>query len=64
MRLDRCFCAAPQCVPSRAHYGKRRVLELYDLENDPGEFENLASKPELCEVQRKLTVALQPCRKK
>ncbi len=43
----------------QAYYAKRRVLELYDLEADPEEFENLAGKPELREVQRMLTVALQ-----
>jgi arylsulfatase A-like enzyme len=43
----------------RAYYRPRPVLELYDLEQDPNEFENLAGKPELREVQRRLTVKLQ-----
>ena len=34
-------------------------MELYDLEKDPGELENLAGKPELAEVQRKLTLAME-----
>lgn len=42
-----------------AYYAKRRVLELYDLEKDPAEFENLAGKLELRKIQRELTVALQ-----
>jgi arylsulfatase A-like enzyme len=44
---------------SRAHFGARPVLELYDLENDPAEMHNLAGRPDLASVQRKLTEALQ-----
>ena len=43
----------------KAYYAPRRVLELYDLVNDPAELENLAGKAELKQVQRDLTVALQ-----
>jgi arylsulfatase A-like enzyme len=43
----------------RAYYRPRPVLELYDLQQDPNEFENLAGKPELREVQRRLTIKLQ-----
>ena len=35
------------------------MLELYDLENDPAEMHNLAGRPDLASVQRKLTEALQ-----
>jgi arylsulfatase A-like enzyme len=43
----------------RAYFGARPVLELYDLQNDPAEMHNLAGRPELASVQRKLTEALQ-----
>lgn len=43
----------------RAYFGKRAVLELYDLESDPNEFHNLAGKPELAAIQRQLGIALQ-----
>jgi arylsulfatase A-like enzyme len=43
----------------RAYFGARPVLELYDLENDPAEMHNLAGRPELAAVERKLTEALQ-----
>ena len=43
----------------RAYFAARPVLELYDLENDPAEMQNLAGRPELASVQRKLTEALQ-----
>lgn len=42
----------------QAYYRPRPVLELYDLERDPNEFDNLAGKPELRDVQRRLTVKL------
>ncbi len=37
----------------------RPVLELFDLQNDPGELNNLAGSPETAEVQRELLLALQ-----
>lgn len=37
----------------------RPVYELYDLEKDPGELENLAGRKELAEVERELKEALQ-----
>jgi arylsulfatase A-like enzyme len=43
----------------RAYFGARPVLELYDLEADPAELNNVAGKPELASVQRRLTEALQ-----
>jgi len=43
----------------RAYFGARPVLELYDLERDPAEMENLAGRPELAAVERKLLEALQ-----
>jgi arylsulfatase A-like enzyme len=43
----------------RAYFGARPVLELYDLERDPVEMDNLAGRPELAAVQRALTEALQ-----
>lgn len=44
---------------SRAYFGPRPVMELYDLEKDPDEFDNLAGRPEVARVERELTVALQ-----
>ncbi len=41
-----------------AYFGKRRVIELYDLDADPWELTNLAGKPELAKVERELKVAL------
>jgi hypothetical protein len=46
-------------VFDRAYFGARPVLELYDLETDPAEMSNLAGRPELESVQRRLTEALQ-----
>lgn len=43
----------------QAYFGRRRVFELYDLDADPGELNNLAGRPEHAEVQRVLTEALQ-----
>jgi N-sulfoglucosamine sulfohydrolase len=43
----------------RAYFGARPVLELYDVDQDPGEFNNLAGRPELAAIQRTLTIALQ-----
>jgi arylsulfatase A-like enzyme len=43
----------------QAYFGKRPVFELYDLQSDPAELRNLAGRPELAEVQRTLTAALQ-----
>jgi hypothetical protein len=36
----------------------RRVIELYDLETDPAELDNLAGRPEVAKVERELKVAL------
>jgi len=36
----------------------RPVYELYDLESDPSELQNLSGQPELAEVERELRVAL------
>lgn len=44
--------------------GKGEFLELYDLENDPHEFNNLAGRPEVKEVQDRLVRALQEWRRK
>ena len=43
----------------RAYFGPRPVLELYDTESDPAELNNLAGRPELAAVERKLLEALQ-----
>ncbi|MFN7937951.1 MAG: sulfatase [Bryobacteraceae bacterium] len=43
----------------RIYFGKRAVLELYDLQADPNEFHNLAGKPEYAAIQRQLGIALQ-----
>jgi hypothetical protein len=43
----------------RAYFGARPVLELYDLEADPTELDNLAGKPVLASVERGLLEALQ-----
>ena len=43
----------------RAYFGARPVLELYDTEKDPAELDNLAGRPELATVERKLLEALQ-----
>jgi hypothetical protein len=37
----------------------RPVLELFDLDNDPSELNNLAGRPEFAEIQKELTLALQ-----
>jgi arylsulfatase A-like enzyme len=42
----------------QAYFGKRRVIELYDLETDPAELDNLAGRPEVAKVERELKVAL------
>jgi hypothetical protein len=43
----------------RMYFGKRPTLELYDLEVDPEEMNNLAGRPELKDVQQTLMAALQ-----
>ena len=43
----------------RAYFGRPRpILELYDLEKDPGELNNLAGKPEYRDIQQTLSAAL------
>ncbi|MBK7927402.1 MAG: sulfatase [Bryobacterales bacterium] len=42
----------------RIYFGKRPVMELYDLERDPAELTNLAGRPELAKVERELKVLL------
>jgi hypothetical protein len=37
----------------------RPIIELYDLDEDPGELRNLAGKPDYAKIQRELTEALQ-----
>lgn len=46
--LDRAYFASP-----------RPVFELYDLEKDPGELNNVAERPEYADVQHELNAALQ-----
>lgn len=44
----------------RAYFARPRpVLEMYDLDADPGELRNLAGRPELADVQQTLMAALQ-----
>jgi arylsulfatase A-like enzyme len=43
----------------RAYFAARPVIELYDLQADPIEFNNIAGKPELAQIQRQLTEKLQ-----
>ncbi|MGH9631453.1 MAG: sulfatase/phosphatase domain-containing protein, partial [Bryobacteraceae bacterium] len=44
----------------RAYFRRPRpVLELYNLQEDPGELRNLAGRPETQQVQRELLIALQ-----
>ncbi|MBY0374180.1 MAG: sulfatase, partial [Bryobacteraceae bacterium] len=42
----------------RTYFGKRPIFELYDLERDPSELENLAGRPELAAVELELKMAL------
>jgi N-sulfoglucosamine sulfohydrolase len=44
---------------AQAYFGKRAVLELYDLDADPAELYNLAGKEEVRDVQQTLMAALQ-----
>lgn len=65
MRSGKSFsrCTAPGsstrgwtgCISQR----HERCSELYDLEHDPNEFNNLAGKPEAAGVERELKAALQ-----
>jgi N-sulfoglucosamine sulfohydrolase len=53
--------AAGKLTPelSRIYFSPTRpVYELYDLEKDPREFENLAGKPEFAEIEKNLKWAL------
>jgi len=44
----------------RAYFGRPRpVMEMYDLEKDPGELENVFGRAEYAEAQRELLIALQ-----
>jgi arylsulfatase A-like enzyme len=43
----------------RTYFGARPVMELYDLQEDPAELRNLAGRPELASIERRLTEALQ-----
>ena len=42
-----------------AYFQHRPVLELYDLDKDPGELNNLAGKPEYRDIQQTLMAAMQ-----
>jgi len=42
----------------RIYFGKRPVLELYDLQKDPHELENLAGRMEHAKIERELKVLL------
>jgi hypothetical protein len=44
---------------NRTYFGTRPVLELYDIDADPAELSNLAGRPELASVERRLLEALQ-----
>jgi arylsulfatase A-like enzyme len=54
------YSAGTLPAPLRATYftTPRPVYELYDLEADPSELNNLAGKPELAAIERELRVAL------
>jgi N-sulfoglucosamine sulfohydrolase len=43
----------------RAYFGRRPPLELYDLEKDPAELNNVAGRPEYRDAQQTLAAALQ-----
>jgi len=44
---------------SKAFFSEpRSMFEVYDLKNDPGEFENLSGNPEYAEIERRLKAAL------
>src|SRR5581483_1507278 len=46
--------------PDRAYFGRPRpTLELYDLDTDPGELNNLAGRPEVRDVQQTLMAVMQ-----
>ena len=44
---------------SRMYFGRRTVIELYYMEQDPAETTNLAGRSELASVERELKLALQ-----
>jgi uncharacterized sulfatase len=39
-------------------FGKRPAEELYDLQKDPGQLNNVAGEPQYAEIQKKLADAL------
>jgi arylsulfatase A-like enzyme len=43
----------------RTYFGKRPIFELYDLDQDPSELDNLAGRSDLAAVERELKLALQ-----
>ncbi|MBI3208061.1 MAG: sulfatase [Candidatus Solibacter usitatus] len=43
----------------RAYFGKRKVFELYDLEKDPAELNNVAERPEYAAVRKQLVNIMQ-----
>ncbi len=55
----------PEIAPFFARiFGKRPAEELYNVEKDPGQIENLASKPEYSEIKKELSHTLRTRLKK